>query len=31
MSVPHGRHQDLELAIDDFDEELIDPELRFSF
>ena len=31
MSVPHGRHQDLELAIDDFDEELIDPELRYSF
>jgi hypothetical protein len=31
MSVPHGRQQDLELAIDDFDEELIDPELRFSF
>ncbi|ONM32173.1 hypothetical protein ZEAMMB73_Zm00001d040876 [Zea mays] len=31
MSVPHGRRQDLELAIDDFDEELIDPELRYSF
>jgi hypothetical protein len=31
MSVPHNRHQDLKLAIDDFDEELIDPELRFSF
>jgi hypothetical protein len=31
MSVPHDRHQDLKLAIDDFDEELIDPELRFSF
>ncbi|KAL5672992.1 hypothetical protein ACJX0J_017298, partial [Zea mays] len=30
-SVPHDRHQDLKLAIDDFDEELIDPELRFSF
>jgi hypothetical protein len=31
MSVPHGRRQDLELAIDDFDVELIDPELRYSF
>ncbi|PWZ13924.1 Calcium uptake protein, mitochondrial [Zea mays] len=31
MSVPHDRHQDLKLAIDEFDEELIDPELRFSF
>jgi hypothetical protein len=31
MSVPHDRHQDLKLVIDDFDEELIDPELRFSF
>jgi hypothetical protein len=31
MSVPHDRHQDLKLAIDDFDEELIDPELCFSF
>ena len=31
MSVPHGRHQDLKLAIDDFDEELIEPELRYSF
>jgi hypothetical protein len=29
--VPHGRHQDHELAIDDFDEELIEPELRYWF
>jgi hypothetical protein len=31
MSVPHGCDQDLELAVDDFDEEEIDPELRYSF
>jgi hypothetical protein len=31
MSVPHGRDQDLELAVDDFDEEEIDLELRYSF
>jgi len=31
MNVPRSRRQDLDLAVDDFDEEEIDPELRYSF
>jgi hypothetical protein len=31
MNVPRTRHQDLDLAVDDFEEEEIDPELRYSF
>jgi hypothetical protein len=29
--VPRTRRQDLDLAVDDFEEEEIDPELRYSF
>ena len=31
MNVPRSRRQDLDLTVDDFDEEEIDPELRYSF
>ncbi|AQK69774.1 uncharacterized protein [Zea mays] len=31
MSVPRSRRPDLDLTIDDFEEDEIDPELRYSF
>jgi hypothetical protein len=31
MSVPWSRRPDLDLTIDDFEEDEIDPELRYSF
>jgi hypothetical protein len=31
MNVPRSRRQDLDITVDDFDEEEIDPELRYSF
>ncbi|XP_008671645.2 uncharacterized protein [Zea mays] len=31
MSVPRSRRPDLALTIDDFEEDEIDPELRYSF
>uniref|UniRef100_A0A0E0I6I8 Uncharacterized protein n=1 Tax=Oryza nivara TaxID=4536 RepID=A0A0E0I6I8_ORYNI len=31
MHVPRNKRQDLDLAVDDFDEDEIDPELRYSF
>ncbi|TVU43719.1 hypothetical protein EJB05_10207, partial [Eragrostis curvula] len=31
MNVPRSRRPDLDLTVDDFDEEEIDPELRYSF
>ena len=31
MSVPRSRRPDLDLTVDDFEEDEIDPELRYSF
>ncbi|GJN39861.1 hypothetical protein PR202_gb29009 [Eleusine coracana subsp. coracana] len=31
MNVPRSRRQELDLTVDDFEEEEIDPELRYSF
>ena len=31
MSVPRSKRQDLDLTVDDFEEDEIDPELRYSF
>jgi hypothetical protein len=31
MSVPRSRRQELDLTVDDFEEDEIDPELRYSF
>jgi hypothetical protein len=31
MNVPRSRRQDLDITVDDFEEEEIDPELRYSF
>ncbi|KAJ1266907.1 hypothetical protein BS78_07G016100 [Paspalum vaginatum] len=31
MSVPRSRRQELDLTVDDFEDEEIDPELRYSF
>jgi hypothetical protein len=31
MNVPRSKRPDLDLAVDDFEEDEIDPELRYSF
>jgi hypothetical protein len=31
MSMPRSKRQDLDLTVDDFEEDEIDPELRYSF
>ncbi|GJN12618.1 hypothetical protein PR202_ga30910 [Eleusine coracana subsp. coracana] len=31
MNVPRSRRQELDLTVDDFEEDDIDPELRYSF